>query len=249
MEPIVFRDSIGDYYCGPLAQLVRAGDSSGLTSRFELWYNHKNEQRRSQMSKSKGVRMLNGYRLIYDPSHPRAMTNENWIGYVYEHIAIAQQALGRDLRKDEVVHHLDGNRENNRAANLLVLERGQHLKLHKWMETSGAPTSKGVGANGVNSGNPKSIPICEVCGRTLQSKQKRSCSDKCKRILSRKVKRPDKPTLENDISELSILAIGRKYGVSDNAVRKWIKSYGIDMATLSQASGTPEEGAETSGGV
>jgi predicted nucleic acid-binding Zn ribbon protein len=202
------------------------------------------------MSKSKSkVRMLNGYRVIYDPTHPKAMTSENWNGYVYEHVAVAQNSLGRSLESDEVVHHLDGNRENNRSSNLLVLERSQHAKLHRWMETNGAFTLKDVNENGVNSGKPKSISTCKVCGKTLQAKQKGACSLKCKRILSRKVERPDRPTLEIDMQNLSMVAIGSKYGVSDNAIRKWIKSYEIDTAILSQASGTPEEGAETSGEV
>lgn len=40
-------------------------------------------------------------------------------------------------------------------------------------------------------------------------------------------KRPPKETLIKDINSLSFLAIGRKYGVSDNAVRKWCKFYGL----------------------
>ncbi len=33
--------------------------------------------------------------------------------------------------------------------------------------------------------------------------------------------------LKEDIENLSWVAIGKKYGVSDNAVRKWAKKYGI----------------------
>jgi transposase-like protein len=28
-----------------------------------------------------------------------------------------------------------------------------------------------------------------------------------------------------DIESMSVVAVGRKYGVSDNAVRKWIRGY------------------------
>jgi len=44
---------------------------------------------------------------------------------------------------------------------------------------------------------------------------------------SRRAKRPTKEELEKDIEEMSWLAIGKKYGVSDNAVRKWAKAYKI----------------------
>lgn len=41
----------------------------------------------------------------------------------------------------------------------------------------------------------------------------------------RKVERPDYEILKNEISENGYSATGRKYGVSDNAIRKWIKYY------------------------
>ena len=41
----------------------------------------------------------------------------------------------------------------------------------------------------------------------------------------RKVERPSYEQLMADLQSMSVLAIGRKYGVSDNAVRKWIRWY------------------------
>ena len=41
----------------------------------------------------------------------------------------------------------------------------------------------------------------------------------------RKAERPSHAQLRADLSELSWVAVGAKYGVSDNAVRKWIRSY------------------------
>lgn len=45
------------------------------------------------------------------------------------------------------------------------------------------------------------------------------------RINSRKVERPSLEQLNFDLASLSYVAIGKKYGVSDNAIRKWIKFY------------------------
>jgi transposase-like protein len=42
---------------------------------------------------------------------------------------------------------------------------------------------------------------------------------------SRKVERPPYDQLLREIEQTSYLAVGRKYGVSDNAVRKWIRFY------------------------
>lgn len=76
----------------------------------------------------------NGYLLIYRPKHHRASTD----GYVYQHILVAEKGLGRKLRSDEVVHHLNFNRADNTSANLLVLTEEQHIRLHVWLR-SGAP--------------------------------------------------------------------------------------------------------------
>jgi len=47
------------------------------------------------------------------------------------------------------------------------------------------------------------------------------------RIKQRKVIWPSKEILEGEIKEFSMVSLGKKYGVSDNAIRKWCKKYGI----------------------
>ncbi len=41
----------------------------------------------------------------------------------------------------------------------------------------------------------------------------------------RKADRPSLEILEHDVQNLGYVKTGEKYGVSDNAIRKWIKSY------------------------
>jgi hypothetical protein len=53
------------------------------------------------------------------------------------------------------------------------------------------------------------------------------CSVKCSSISRRKVKRPSKKNLKKMLDNMSFCAIGRQYQVSDNAVRKWAKTYGL----------------------
>jgi very-short-patch-repair endonuclease len=45
----------------------------------------------------------------------------------------------------------------------------------------------------------------------------------CYGLSQRKVERPTKETLIREVNNLGYCAVGRKYGVSDNAIRKWIK--------------------------
>ena len=46
-------------------------------------------------------------------------------------------------------------------------------------------------------------------------------------IKQRKYERPDKETLYKELLETNFNAVGRKYGVSDNLIRKWCKFYGM----------------------
>ena len=81
--------------------------------------------------------------------------------------------------------------------------------------------------------------VCPGCGLEFVPRglHHRYCSHKCVgvahsvRLLgvaqpaARKVQRPSYEQLMLDLASMSFVAVGRKYGVSDNAVRKWIRWY------------------------
>jgi hypothetical protein len=49
----------------------------------------------------------------------------------HEHRIVAEEMLGRSLKKYEVVHHIDGDKKNNHPSNLLVLpSQREHAALH-----------------------------------------------------------------------------------------------------------------------
>lgn len=50
---------------------------------------------------------------------------------IKEHIKIMQDHIGRKLRKDEVVHHIDENRSNNDLSNLQLMTRSEHTSHHR----------------------------------------------------------------------------------------------------------------------
>lgn len=52
-------------------------------------------------------------------------------GYVPVHRLIVGSVLGRQLRKYEQVHHIDGRKDNNQKWNLLVCHKNYHRWLHK----------------------------------------------------------------------------------------------------------------------
>lgn len=46
------------------------------------------------------------------------------------HRSLAELKFGRKLRTGEEVHHIDGNHENNKMDNLMILTASEHSKLH-----------------------------------------------------------------------------------------------------------------------
>ena len=71
-----------------------------------------------------GKSKVHGYIIIYCPNHPF-----NNGGYVREHRLKMEKKIGRYLREDEDVHHLNGIRDDNRLKNLKLLTHGEHTTL------------------------------------------------------------------------------------------------------------------------
>jgi len=60
--------------------------------------------------------------MVRVPGHPRAATAGN---YVFEHILVMEDMLGRYLLPEENVHHRNGMRDDNRPDNLELWTRPQ----------------------------------------------------------------------------------------------------------------------------
>lgn len=66
-----------------------------------------------------------GYVLVYAPAEPGCRKN----GRILEHRMVMQRHLGRALKKGEVVHHKNDNRQDNRIENLeLFSANSEHLR-------------------------------------------------------------------------------------------------------------------------
>lgn len=67
------------------------------------------------------------YNYVLVPEHPLSTKN----GYVLEHRVIVENHLKHLLTPDEVVHHINGDRKDNRLENLQVLDHRDHVRLHQ----------------------------------------------------------------------------------------------------------------------
>lgn len=159
------------------------------------------------------------YNIRYNPKHHKAHSN----GVVYEHIVVAEIVLGRELVDGEVVHHEDENKKNNSPENLIIFKTSEdHSRFHKTGIREKLDDGTYV--------SPKQFCTCLNCHIMFESSYTDAnfCSLDCKYEKQRKVKNlPTKEELEKLLLDNNFVLVGKMFGVSDNAVRKWCTNYGL----------------------
>jgi hypothetical protein len=80
---------------------------------YGIWLRHK-DPKVSKRVPGKGTITADGYRRIYRPNHP----NRRKDGWLFEHVVVMSEILGRPLLPGEQVHHRNGVRDDNRRENL-----------------------------------------------------------------------------------------------------------------------------------
>lgn len=81
-----------------------------------------------RLARKNGVeRAHGGYLYELDYYSPSA----NKKGQVLQHRLVVERFIGRQLKKTEIVHHINGNRKDNRIENLMVMSQSEHMKLHR----------------------------------------------------------------------------------------------------------------------
>lgn len=85
------------------------------------------------------IKINSGYVWVHAPNHPMA-SKVSPKGYVLEHRLVMSTHLGRPLKKEEVVHHINHVRDDNRIENLMLTTPSEHVANHNkervWRESS-----------------------------------------------------------------------------------------------------------------
>lgn len=117
--------------------------------------------------------------------------------------------------------HINGNHNDNRLENLRFL----CPNCDRQQDTFGSKNKHRYMSRVHNVTTPQP-GVCSVCGGPTSSEKITTCIKCHNRKQWLKSKAPSKVQLVKDMLELKAFTkIGNKYGVSDNAVRKWCKHY------------------------
>lgn len=124
--------------------------------------------------------------------------------------------------------HIDGDTDNNEFSNLRWVCPNCDRQLptyaigNRVRRSSRPPIPLEERRSGKN--------ICPKCGKEKEARAK-FCAT-CSKVESRKVERPTREVLKAEIRSTPMLTLGKKYGVSNTAIRKWCKNYGLPFQSL-----------------
>jgi hypothetical protein len=78
-------------------------------------------------------KIIRGYVFVFMPKHPFAKK-----GYIQQHRLIVEAKIGRYLTPEEVVHHLNEMKTDNRIENLMLFKNNrEHIKFHTKLKQFG----------------------------------------------------------------------------------------------------------------
>jgi Zn finger protein HypA/HybF involved in hydrogenase expression len=121
-----------------------------------------------------------------------------------------------------VLDHINGVWDDNRRENLRLLCPNCNSQTATFsgrrLKKSGTATSRRKDREG---------SCCRRCGNPIHPDTKNQLCPTCFASGRRKVERPTKDELSALMGTMTWVRMGEVYGVSDNAVRKWARSYGL----------------------
>lgn len=132
-----------------------------------------------------------------------------------------QDEVWQGRRMSLIIDHVNGVADDHRLANLRIV-----------CPNCNATLDTHCGKKNRRIREPR---ICLHCLEVFKprSDEQRYCSGDCgsrwdrgmPRPERRLVERPAEDKLRQELAESSYSAVGRKYGVSDSAIRKWVRAY------------------------
>jgi hypothetical protein len=172
-------------------------------SHFDQYYNHGNRDSKSKIDLTSILKENSKY------------NRNNLKKRLYDEQLLKRECClcGQDenwngMKISLILDHINGVYDDNRLENLRIVCPNCNAGLDTFA--------------GKNIKKEKKTLLCE-CGNA-KSRGSTICEE-CFRKKRRKVGRPSLEELKKEVDDFGYSATGRKYGVSDNAIRKWLKYY------------------------
>jgi len=137
-----------------------------------------------------GIKNINGYIYVLKKEHP--FSNNN--GYIFEHRLVMEKKLGRYLKPEEIIHHINGVRKDNRIKNLELTNKRDHNLKHG--DTIHRLTKKEIMKSAElrkRKPNEKGEFFCHLCKNwkpksefTKQKRNKLGVGSYCKKCINNK---------------------------------------------------------------
>jgi len=166
----------------------------------------------------------------------KRIIEENLINYMCEICGNVGDWMGHTISLE--LDHKNGVNNDNRLNNLRFLCPNCHATTPTYSGKNKALKNKAKNndSNIPETTNSKTIYCCKCCNKKLTKQRKtglcEDCFKKIEQVKQRKVVRPSYEQLLVDKETMSMLAVGRKYDVSDNSIRKWIKQYELHKTDI-----------------
>jgi 5-methylcytosine-specific restriction endonuclease McrA len=149
----------------------------------------------------------------YDRKHLKSrLLNTGKLNYKCALCGMGPEWKGKPLTLQ--IDHINGIHNDNRIENLRILCPNCHSQTETYV-------GKAMFGKG-NVSNCSLKGVCIKCGNPASKKSKSGLCKICYNFGRRKTVRPEKEQLRLFVENYGYTAAGRKYGVSDKLIRKWI---------------------------
>lgn len=151
-----------------------------------------------------------GYLYFWAPNHPLASS-----GRVYHHRHVASVMSGRWLVRDDVVHHVNENRSDNREENLEITSRSEHATHH--------------GNNRKGQNNRSVKKHCPACQAAITVKHKKYCSRECSDEGRNVLSHVSKEDLQTLVKQMPVKELATHLGVARSSITIRCKVLELEM--------------------